>query len=1673
MIKKFSITAALIAAIATLFILVPSCSKEKAQNEDSIVNPADGQAPADGEEDSASETPEQPEEPVISILRVGLPEEQESSKAVLEFGYLEEFDTKVAIEQNDAGNLHTKWVEGDALRVGGKKSDDSLAESVYDIQEGFTDHIAEFAGTVPSGAVKDFYVIYPAAVSYDLIYSYDYNGVKQVGNEGTSHLNYCAMIEGFDEMPESLVLTGRYATERGLELKRSSTIKFRLKMPAEATTPTRIEFKAGKVGAQEGSDRIFYFNNTADSKISTLTLYLQDVTPVSQVLTAYMSIPWQGYSVASGQNLTISVFYTTAGDENKVVSKIFTPGAKTFGGNQTILYQLNMTTGQSVATDTGGDGSSAHPYLLSTPEDLLSMKGKLLNGQKVYFKMTADIDMADIANWSPLNDSEINGFNRYIDFDGDGHLIKNLRCTGKPYASFFGVLCGECRETGFTDAQVSADGTSAGIVAAHLGIIAPGSVDETGCINQCYTSGRVSTNSASVGGLAGQIGALSGSTKSTISNSYSSAVVEGNNCGGLTGFLREGAQIQGSYFCGVNVSPSSLWTGGIAARSYDYNYTTRPVINQCASLTKTSLAPHSGNTMVVFRICKSDGITMSGNLIGDVTNGNQRYSSDTQAAVAIGTVQTLFTTTLGSANGWSSTLDDGYPLLSWQVTRGDYATYAGHGRDYFDGGNGSESQPFLISKAYQLYNIEEQLNNSDTTYFKLTADVDLAAIDNWTPINKSNLGLLIDWDGNNKKLSNLTVTSTSGYGGLFGILLGKVSDLTLKDFTITSSGGGHCGILAGFLATVASGTYARVKNITIDGGSVSSGANGGIGSLGGNSGQFYASGCTSSATLTQNSDDTNIASYASGGLVGCNRNASGDDYKSIIENCSFSGSLTGYNATGGILGYTNASSWIQIKRCSCSGTVTSRARTTAGKTQTGECVGGIVGWLAQAESSVTECQVTQSAHITGAANKVGGIVGYCTSGSICECSTASPYVSGVDYVGGIVGEHTQGAISACTASSTSVTTGNYRVGCIVGYYNHTTSVYSFTGNNSYGSVLASWRGGGIIGSIYSSVGSQFIDCHAYYAVGSSISAKDNGGYFGGIVGHFHGTTAPAEGATFSNCSSSAYVQKTGTGSYAGGIIGYVSYDESGTAHSVLSMDRCSSSGTIYSGNTSSGGLIGGMRGKKLTMTNCHSSAAVSADVDYAGGLIAYLSGQYTSGDEADISISNCTFSGTVNAGTDRCGGLFGEVYECPGTVADCHCTRNGSSDWDICGVNWVGGLAGNITSGSTLTFTDCYSTCAVKGRYYVGGLIGRSESSSLSISNCYHTNAAVSYDSSYASYAENEICAIGGLIGGIVGSADISQCFVKNCNVTGTYAIGGLVGYFGPDDSSTPTLTISESYYHGGTVSAEGIGNIRATGGILGKNYAYADAYDKTVIKDCYSRGTVTTANGQVVGGIVGEAMPGITVEYCISDCSVSAPRSPGGIIGRACRGTGSYDSDSKVKIENCICWSSSIAATDTYNSDSWGAGAIIGVTSKLTWMYRCYYNPNMNFQGVNDANVLIEQNPGKGYNTEYAGSTASMVFGNTPGTSITGSYTHVIPYHGGTVQSSGRSACTVAQAIGFATRKNASDQYIWKIFYGGLYSEDHLMPELRNNRETDAEGNGEGIEDFPTNDIIDDGGNF
>ena len=113
-----------------------------------------------------------------------------------------------------------------------------------------------------------------------------------------------------------------------------------------------------------------------------------------------------------------------------------------------------------------GDGSAEKPYILSTPEDLISFSDRVNNPfeegnetyYKSYFRLGADIDMEGyvytpagrtVTN-EPDEDEEaetaevvtVNGF--MGNFDGNGHTIKNLTITssirsGVDYVGFFGV----------------------------------------------------------------------------------------------------------------------------------------------------------------------------------------------------------------------------------------------------------------------------------------------------------------------------------------------------------------------------------------------------------------------------------------------------------------------------------------------------------------------------------------------------------------------------------------------------------------------------------------------------------------------------------------------------------------------------------------------------------------------------------------------------------------------------------------------------------------------------------------------------------------------------------------------------------------------------------------------------------------------------------------------------------------------------------------------------------------------------------------------------------------------------------------------------------------------------------------------------------------------------------
>lgn len=181
-----------------------------------------------------------------------------------------------------------------------------------------------------------------------------------------------------------------------------------------------------------------------------------------------------------------------------------------------------------------GDGTRERPYIITTAQHLLNMRNALVPRQMTYFRLAADIDMFGI-DWEPVNDRP-NAQDYWIDFDGQYHTIRNLACTeSSGRSSFFGVLCGECRNVGILNAVVAGSDSEAGVVAGRLG---HPSYPGMSVVRDCYFTGHV-TSKGYAGGLVGSVdGSAIISCVSTSVDAASQTLSSGGIAANVLGDLR-------------------------------------------------------------------------------------------------------------------------------------------------------------------------------------------------------------------------------------------------------------------------------------------------------------------------------------------------------------------------------------------------------------------------------------------------------------------------------------------------------------------------------------------------------------------------------------------------------------------------------------------------------------------------------------------------------------------------------------------------------------------------------------------------------------------------------------------------------------------------------------------------------------------------------------------------------------------------------------------------------------------------------------------------------------------------------------------------------------------------------------------------------------------------------
>lgn len=334
----------------------------------------------------------------------------------------------------------------------------------------------------------------------------------------------------------------------------------------------------------------------------------------------------------------------------------------------------------------------------------------------------------------------------------------------------------------------------------------------------------------------------------------------------------------------------------------------------------------------------------------------------------------------------------------------------------FDGGTGTESEPYQIKTKEQLENMRDHLVAiGDNKYFQLTDNINLEG-EEWAPIGKKSLNPFKGtFDGNGKTISGLKISAGNEYTGLFGY----ITSATIKNLTVEGNVTGGTGAYAGGI--VGRGTNATIINCSYSG-SVNADATTQDITLGGIAGQLNGKilFCKNEAAvgLTSRTGTGSKNKLQIGGIVGKVTSTVS------VVGCLNEGDISwvgksndGTLSMGGIVGHAFDAVGVNLYGCYNKGAI----RDTGGD----EYYGGLIGCCSSSAANLT----SSGSHWTDVADdkatqSIGG------PGSVGSSSKLVPPTETVDATlagnlnAGITEAQTNGKISAAENTHLFVYEGN-------------------------------------------------------------------------------------------------------------------------------------------------------------------------------------------------------------------------------------------------------------------------------------------------------------------------------------------------------------------------------------------------------------------------------------------------------------------------------------------------------------------------------------------------------------------------------------------------------------------------------------------------------------------------
>lgn len=516
-------------------------------------------------------------------------------------------------DSNPDNALKRNWEETDFITI--RDHNDASKAVVFNYVSGAGSRTGHFRANGGTATID-------GAEAYDIILTSKMPGgfqnQTQAADGTTDHLGFSASIIGVDDYLEDLEFSASFADDYGGSFESSSVLRIRAQMPtaAMADAVRKVTIKS--------SLPIF-----DDEKFVSIAITTPGVSGDSKVVTVYATLPAGTVSIPAGTELLYQ-FQVSEDPEDKYTACRIVSSATTLAGGKVNAFKIDCPNIESYANQSNSDiGTSSNPYLVGDRHQMDYLHNIFEANVQKYVRMVDDVNLGAIASWTPL----VNDTAYFIDFDGDGHTISNLKVNAAgqsyTYPSFMGFLRGLLHDVTFDNAAI--DGGDKNYTAVGAGYI--GVTSLTGeCRNVTVNNSSVTSTGSSVGGLGGYVRKGAG-TLFYNCHVVNTSVSGSSNVGGLLGYLQPNTGVQisdsstenimvtntgnniggliGTMEGGVNVIIRCHSTGQVGPKSGSGHRYTGGLVGSISN----------GETQIVnsYSTCNINGYQFTGGLVGQIT----------------------------------------------------------------------------------------------------------------------------------------------------------------------------------------------------------------------------------------------------------------------------------------------------------------------------------------------------------------------------------------------------------------------------------------------------------------------------------------------------------------------------------------------------------------------------------------------------------------------------------------------------------------------------------------------------------------------------------------------------------------------------------------------------------------------------------------------------------------------------------------------------------------------------------------------------------------------------------------------------------------------------------------------------------------------------------------------